>query len=447
MTARWWWLLAGLAGTLSAQAEPPAPDAGLDAAPRLAPHVVRAGETLWEIARTHLGRAQLWPAVRDSNGVGEPRQLQIGTVLQFAEGGADAVVVAASGDVRVSEHGGERGTGGAMAAMRVAKGALVTTGPDGFVTLRLPDGSLCTLPSNSSVRLLRFAMPSGQRGALLDLQAGEVESRVPPQAHPSGRDVFQVRTRIATVGVRGTRFRVSVTDKDEVAVSVLESRVVVQTGGLPEIFVSELEGAVVGGHRPTAAATPLLPAPELSGAGEPQNQPGVLLAWHEVDGASGYRAQIARDALFLDLVAEQRTARTGGRELALFEGIAPGSYFSRVAAVNSDGVEGRAAVGSFSRGVAPQSPAGGSARWLARAGAIEFEWEPVPRALHCLEIAEDPAFSRMIVRADGLQAHAVRVAALPPGQYYWRACAAVVAQGQRSVSFGPTLPLWVEGAR
>lgn len=408
-----------------------------------APHVVQPGETLWGISQRHFGRPLLWPSIQQRNGVGEPRQLPIGKVLYFADGVTQAVVVAASGDVR-AEY--ESSSTAAQPAMHLPEGALVRTGPDSFVTLRLPDGSLCTLPSNSTVRLVRVVAASQGAAVVLDLQAGEVESRVPPRAVPSDKETFRVRTRTATVGVRGTHFRVSLQREGRAAVSVLESRVVVQTAAHREIMVPAPQGVVVGAGALDGVVQELLAAPEWIDAGQPQNQPGVLLAWNAVNGAGGYHVQLARDADFLDLVAEQRVAASGQRELALLDGVPSGGYFARVAAVTPEGVEGRVVVSGFSRSSA-SAQLGGRMRWIASSHDLEFDWNPIAGALYGLEIAEDAAFTRVVMKADGLRARTVRVQALPPGQYYWRVRAEVIAQGQRSEVLGPVQPLLLEGAR
>jgi hypothetical protein len=429
MTAAWWW---GIAACLPA---------ALAAQP--VPHVVQPGETLWGISQRHFGRPLLWPSIQQRNGVGEPRQLQIGKVLHFADGVTQAVVVAVSGDVH-AEY--DSGSAAAQPAMQLPEGALVRTGPDSFVTLRLPDGSLCTLPSNSTIRLVRFVAASGSAGVLLDLQAGEVESRVPPRVVPSGRDAFRVRTRIATVGVRGTHFRVSLDYERRLAVSVLESRVVVQTATQPDLSLSAPQGVVINDGPQGGVVQELLPAPAWTDTGLPQNQPAVLLAWAQVNGAAGYHAQLARDAEFLDVVAERHVTRSGPNELALFDGLASGSYFARVAAVTPEGIKGQVTVNGFSRGNTSGSLSG-RMRWIAASNEIEFDWNPIAGGLHGLEIAEDAAFTRVVLKADGLQARTVRVQALPPGQYYWRVHAEVIAQGQRSEVFGPVQPLLLEGAR
>lgn len=415
---------------------------GLAAQPT--PHVVQPGETLWGISQRHLGRPLLWPSIQQRNGVAEPRQLPVGKVLHFADGNAQAVVVAVSGDVRAESGNGERSA--AQPAMRLSEGGWIRTGPDSFVTLRLPDGSLCTLPSNSTVRLVRFSDAAGRAAAVLDLQAGEVESRVPPRVVPAGQDVFRVRTRMATVGVRGTHFRVNLADEHRVVVSVLESGVVVSTPTQPDLPVRAPQGVVIDDGPQGGAVQELLPVPDWIDSGLPQNQPAVLLAWAEVTGAAGYHAQLARDAEFLDVVAERHVARSGPRELALFDGIPSGSYFARVAAVTPEGIEGQAAVSAFSRASLSASLVG-RMRWIVASNEVELDWDPVAGSTYGLEIAEDAALTRVVVRVGGLLGHRVRVEALPPGQYFWRVRAETILQGQRSETVGPVLPLLIEGVR
>lgn len=405
-------------------------------------YTVKPGDTLWEISREHLGRPLLWPDVQHRNGVGEPRLLQVGQVLHFDDDERQAVVEAASGDVRLGE-----GAGAAhplMPGTRVPERSVVRTGPDSFVTLRLPDGSRTTLPSNSAVRLVHYFDDTGRPAVLLDLQAGDVESRVPRREKPPAADAWRVRTRMATVGVRGTHFRVSLPDTANMAVSVLESTVVVADPARAAQRVPAGKGVLAGSAPSAGQVQDLLPAPAWVNPGQAQNQPGVQLAWNSVVGAGSYHAQLARDAEFIDLVAEQRVPAGMGLEMALFEGIASGSYFARVAAVTPDGVEGLVSESAFSR---DHASLGGQVRRLADSGEIEFRWSPVQGATYRLEVADDPDFRRPVVRADGLLGGHVRVEALAPGQYWWRVTADVVDQGQRAEVQSPARPLLVEGIR
>ena len=411
-----------------------------------ATHTVRPGETLWGISVQHFGQPLQWPQIQQKNQVNEPRRLSIGRVLRFADDDQRAIVFAVTGLVQ-----------GAMATdasrppvyqplqvgTRLPVGAWVRTGPDSFVTLQLPEGSLSTLPSNSTVRLTQFVDHMGQSAVLLDLEAGDVESRVPPHAAPPAQDAYRVRTRMATVGVRGTYFRVSLPDTDHLAVSVLESRVSVAVPSQPIVFLSAAEGLLIS-DASLSNVQRMLPPPELIDAGQAQNQPSVLLAWNAVDGAASYRAQLARDVGFLDILAERRIKRTAEREFAVFDGVEPGSYFARVTALTLGGVEGLVAVSGFSRAL---SALDGTTRWLADSREVEFAWRPLTGGTYRLEVADDASFTRMAIRTGGLRSDRVRVQALPPGQYFWRVRAEVIAQGQRSETVSPVLPLLVQGVR
>src|SRR5690606_17388420 len=211
-------LFEGLAGP--AVAQQPSPPPGRT-------HIVRPGETLWDITRQHLGRPLLWPGVQQRNRVGEPRLLQIGRVLHFDDSERQAVVLAATGDVRMVDGlavaGGPPAGALLAAGSRLPEGSRLRTGADSFVTLRLPDGSRTTLPSRSQARLVRYFDASGRPSVLVELESGDLESRVPPRGHAPAADAWRVRTRMATIGVRGTHFRVSLPDPANAAVSVLES--------------------------------------------------------------------------------------------------------------------------------------------------------------------------------------------------------------------------------
>jgi ferric-dicitrate binding protein FerR (iron transport regulator) len=69
-----------------------------------------------------------------------------------------------------------------------------------FLSLALGDGSQVVMPSNSAVPVLTI----DGRSSRFELLQGEIESHVEKQ---NGRR-FEVRTRSASLGVRGTHFRV-----------------------------------------------------------------------------------------------------------------------------------------------------------------------------------------------------------------------------------------------
>lgn len=421
-------------------------------------HTVKPGETLWGISKQHFGQPWVWPEISKRNAVGEPRRLQPGKVLAFFHVDAawtHATVFSAVGDVRIVPD-----ASGSVAAavllqpgMPVPVGSLVRTGPDSFLTLVLPDGSHTTLPSNSSIRLVQLLDAQGRRAVLLDLVQGNVESRVQPNPAAQGLkgstgvEPYRVRTRMGTVAVRGTHFRVNLPESGGLAVGVLESRVLVSgvsnTSQAPDpTVVLDAGQGVVAEAGQTGGVQALLPAPELLNAGQPQVQPNAVLVWKSVPGAQGYRVQMALDREFLNLFAEQRL-QGADATMAVVSAVPEGDYFARITAFTPQGLEGLYTLTDFAR---TQALLGGRAR-LASDESIEFAWSPVPGGVYQLELARDAGFTDMVLTVPGLQSELVHVQALSPGQYYWRVRAQVYSLGQRSEVLSTAVPLVLGGAR
>jgi LysM repeat protein len=61
----------------------PAPPPPAAAPAAIAYYTVVAGDTLWGIAIRYYGDGNLWPGIADTNGITDPRSLQIGTTLRI----------------------------------------------------------------------------------------------------------------------------------------------------------------------------------------------------------------------------------------------------------------------------------------------------------------------------------------------------------------------------
>lgn len=385
---------------------------------------VKPGDTLWDISRHRLGRPLLWPSVQKKNKLAEPRSLQIGRVLHFGE--RQAIVLAATGSVRLEDVGADTTL---TPGHRVPELSVIKTGPDSFVTLKLPDGSTTTLPSNSTAKLVRFFNQSGHTAALIDLENGEVESRVRRRDSPTDPEPLRVRTRLATIGVRGTHFRVRLPDPETTAVGVLESSVAVETRSRQAQLVPTGKGILEGAGPLAGALQDLLPAPQWVKPSKSHERLAVSLEWLGVAGAASYRVQIARDKTFIDVISEKNVSAAEERHVASFDAIPPGSYFARVGAVTQEGVEGLVSEVPFLRSPARLQ---GSASQTG-SGEVEFTWDSVQGGVYRLEVADDNEFKRLVVDASGIESSTVRINALPPGSYWWRVTSEV-AQGQRRVA-------------
>lgn len=261
---------------------------------------------------------------------GEPAQLQLAYVERPGQP-AVARVRAASGNVLAGPEPTElrpRLVGDALYT-----GELLRTEAGARAELALADGSVVRLVEDSLVRLGALELTAAlQRKVRLELLRGTVETEAAPGGDGS---VFEVRTRSAVAGVRGTRFRVSAQEDGASRVETLEGKVAL---GAEKAEV-ELAGGQGSRAKPGSAPEApraLLAAPVPTGprAGTFPTPPKVT--WKPVAGAAKYRVELARGA---DFVSEVRTFETPGTELAV-PGPREDKWFWRVLAVDGDGFVG-----------------------------------------------------------------------------------------------------------
>ncbi|WP_244237215.1 FecR family protein [Corallococcus llansteffanensis] len=222
-----------------------------------------------------------------------------------------------------------RGVGDALYA-----GDLVVTGREGRAELSLADGSGVHLSPASAVRLGTLELTAErQRKVLLELVRGTVET----QAAPGGAgSVFEVRTRGAVAGVRGTRFRVVQQEDGTSRVETLEGKVALGVVERGSVDVGAGQGSRAKPAQAPEAPRALLAAPVLE-----QPRGGVYpkapaFVWKAVPGAKAYRVEVATSADFAGDVTVHESATPG------LDGATPGAgkWFWRVLAVDADGFVG-----------------------------------------------------------------------------------------------------------
>lgn len=371
-------------------------------------HRVAPGETLWEIAEHYYGDADAWVRIGRANDIGVPIHLQPGTLLDIDPVPSfPGIVEHVTGGVwRVAQRGREALCQGD----RLRAGESLATDADGFVTLRFGDGARIVLPSNTRVTLRK---PEEGQGVSVSLDEGGVESRVPK--NPARMQGFDVTTPTGSLGVRGTHFRAAYRD-DASTTSVLEGLVDAELGG-QQADVGAGRGAW-GSAEGGFGVVDLLPAPRVQspglggadGAVDGQDESDSLrLALSEVRGASQYRAQLATDPDFLNVV---RDARTSGRCLA-FSGLSAGFYHARLTAISDKGVEGLPG-----HELVFHRPAAAHVEY--RGGEWLFRWDPQPGARYRLQLAASEDFSGLLIERGLEDAAGARIASLPEGEYYWR---------------------------
>jgi hypothetical protein len=360
------------------------------AAPAYVSYTTHDGDTLYEIADRYLTDSSDWALLSRLNHVPAPRRMPAGIALRLPAGKLrqdpeSARVIATSGPV---EHAfGKNAYVPLTQATTLGEGDRIRTGPNGFVTLELPDGSHVTVGHDGELDIgaLRRTALTGAADRVLDLRRGEVESQVTHATREDDR--FQIRSPSVVAGVRGTRFKVAYNgDAQSTNVEVIEGAVKASFGNVTRT------GGTVG--EPVA----LLPPPALVKPARVQD--GETVAFDLVPSAQavGYRVQVARDADQLDLIRDIRVSTPHADVGALPDG----TYFVRIAATDRHGLDGMPQVYAFERR---------QFGWLVSRTNVATRFRFV--------LATTPDMRHPIVDRTDLSGGQLVVSDLPAGAYYW----------------------------
>lgn len=388
--------------------------------------VVR-GDTLIGLAERGLKRWQDYRVVQQHNRISDPRKLQAGTILAIPRRlvrvePVFARVIALRGSVTLN---GEQ----ARLNMVVKSGEIVRSGAVSFLTMQLADGSLLTVPSNSQLDVinLRKILLTGAVEKRFRLQDGRVETEVKPLRQEG--DTFEIQTPVSTAAVRGTRYRVTYqANTGRGGTSVLEGAVAVESGNQQQVI--NAGNGVSLSTNALGALTALLPALEMADAESLQDGPQVRFHPDPVQGAAAYRAQVATDAGFVDLFAENES-KTPDIEIP---DVPDGSYFVRLTAISAGGIEGLPVSYTVERRRNDVSASVDEASECPVRRCLRFRWQSngEGQRLYRFQLLPDQGGVPVIDEA-GMSDMELVVTDLPPGTYYWR----IQSSGDSEVGVSP----------
>lgn len=365
-------------------------------------YTTRSGDTLSSIALRMTGNGANWSEIGRVNGIDNEVRIPVGTKVRIpatllADERIDSIVAAASGKIAAVLPDGR--TLSVSSGQKLPEGASIDTGPTGFLTLALADGSRISLPSQTRIRLekLRRTQHTGTPRTEIALLQGKVESRVASLGKNGGQ--FDVRTPFSVTSVRGTHFKVGLSGST-VTNEVLSGSVDVSWAEGAGIRLRSGMGNIVSAGG-VAAPRDLLGAPGMEKLTAIDT--AVQLALAPVAGASAYRVQIARDSDGQDVIADQRAALPAFR----FDRLKHGGYYARISAIDAIGLEGQSHLHAFRIGASgevlrepgkPGSPvvtSDGQNRLL-------LSWSGSSDQRFLVQIARDPDFSWLITTAEAV---------------------------------------------
>ena len=384
-------------------------------------HPTVDGDTLVHLAKRYLINPNEWQSLQKLNRITDPYRIRPGTEIRIPL--IDMKTDLAIGKVVASEGPVESGGSKLNVGGNISEGQSIKTGENGFVTLKLADGSTLVVQSQSKVtmQLARtIANTNGVPVTRVLLESGRIEAKAEKRAGLAGR--FEVTTPTSNMGVRGTRFRVSSDDGGKASRGeVLEGIVnVADVGAVKGVDLAAGFGTLIEQGKAPIAPVKLPAAPDLSATARLQERILLRFKFNEAAGASAYRAQIATDSAFTDLRAESvfKTAE------AKFGDLADGQYFLRVRAINNQGIEGTDAAIAFRLKARPEPPFTSAPQNNAKFSGVkaDFSWATSTEAAsYRFQFARDAAFATLIADEKSYKGvNLASAATLSPGQYFWR---------------------------
>lgn len=299
----------------------------------------RAGDTLTSIATRFTAAPANWLAIGKLNGIGNDTAIRIGTTIQIPatlliDEPSEAQVVALFGTVRAI--GADHRSVLLKIGTLLTEGMALETANNSFVSLKLPDESRVSLPSNSRILLakLRMARYTKSPRTEITILRGQVESTVSPLDRNSGR--FEIRSPHAIAAVRGTQFRVGILPNGDTSTELLSGTVEIHhLHSAQHATLHSGEGNVVGRNQIGNTAR-LLAAPQLEPA-SPSAQHGAPFQLTTLPDARGYHLQLSTDPEGRNPFAEARSNKPEMRIATTRSG----DFFLRMSGFDAYGLEGQ----------------------------------------------------------------------------------------------------------
>jgi len=418
------------AGVVPVHAAPKLAGNAAAGAERIYVHTAKSGDTFLKLAARYLFDPTNWAVLTKYNPKVDPFKIPIGYAIQIP---VAAMRAEASGATVVSVRGQADVNGAKLTAgQRLNERDKLNTGDDGFVTIRLADGSTLTVQSKSAIELERTRRLANTSvgESVVKLERGRLETSVTKQNQAAR---YEVRTPTSNMGVRGTVFRAGSDAAGKKAFSeVIEGLVGVAAGIEAPAGGLALQsgfGSVVEAGKAPSEPVRLLPAPALPQIPGTQIRAAISVSFPVVEGATAYRAQVALDKTFQQLIGEVLVSRP----VVEFTDLPDGELQLRVRAIDAAGLEGLDAATRVTISARPLPPklnspvAGGQ----VSVGETRFGWDASAGATaYRFQLAANEAFVPVLVdqAAIGTTSYAVNLT-FGSSRFFWRV-AAIGADGQ-----------------
>lgn len=294
---------------------------------------IKAGDSLAKLANELLDSPARWNEVAHYNQLPNANLVQPNQVLHIPLAWlknypAQARIEAVTGDVKLNGKAAHVGD-------FVAEGDKLETASAASARISLPDRS--SLSMLEKTQLHTKQMEQKKQGdffnAVFRLITGRIDAI--KQKYPEGQAPLRIQAKAATIGVRGTHFRMGQEGVNTLA--EVENGLVSfgDEAKAKPIALAAGQGSVSDGiHAPVVI--PLLAAPNFPALPEHFAPAAIAFVMPVVTGVTGYRGEVAQDENFNQLLAP---ISAQGNQVQLAT-LPDGTYWLRLRAVDVHGLQG-----------------------------------------------------------------------------------------------------------
>ena len=397
-------------------------------------YLVHPGDTLWDFSIKNLKNSGHWKDLQRINSIENPKKLQPGTRIRVPlawvkQTAVDAEVVALYGNAFLTRP--DKSVHKVEIGAHIRLGDQLDVALASTLSVKFADGSVATLHESSRVQFNHLSQygDSGMVDTRFRLEKGRVDTRAIPAKGDGSR--FEIQTPSAITAVRGTEFRTTVVDSDQVSrVEVLKGKVAVK-GQSTTRSVPAGYGTRVELRKAPIAPIKLLPAPTLEGIPAVIRELDWSLRWEQNEKAQSYRIELSDDAVFNQLLWSRVTAN----RQSILPDVVDGTYYVRVRGIDPLGIEGLVSVAELELDLHPSPPflMEPANRQVFRSETPVFRWTKSTEAdAYRLQVSGSESFSGALLVDKSIRSGVSYSAdeVIDIGTYYWRVASIAASQEQ-----------------
>lgn len=302
-------------------------------------YTIRPNDSLWALCKTYSKEPDCWLKLVKYNNLKTPKDIPPGTRIRIPQvwlkdTTATAEAIAVNGTVHKLEVQSQQRSP-LKVGDKLSQNDEVKSEQDGSATLQFVDGSKLFLKSNSLIHLeaLSYNDVNNTSNTRIRLDRGRLRNLIEKQRNADSS--YEVATPAAVAAVRGTDFRVSMTEETPPAMltEVTEGQVAVGNGEQEFLVNKGFAIRAVEGEKMSPPVA-MLQRPVVNRDHQTQLSFPHTFAWEPLEGALAYRVSIyAGDRQIQETQVSAPNITLGDLDA--------GRYVLHVRGIDKQGFEGR----------------------------------------------------------------------------------------------------------